>query len=334
LSKQDSNKNIAIAVDVGGSKIAGGLWLGREGLSNRVEIPTRLGSEKDILDGLTQLIDELLHAAAAVGRVSAIGICIPGQIDYDRGTFYSPANLGLVDPVPLKKILEEKYGCPVCLENDANSGAIGEACHGAARGLDNFIYLSLGTGIGAGIYVEGKIYRGSSGLSGEVGHISIEQNGLPCKCGGRGCVENAISGRALSNRVEELLSAEPGGASILREIKRQRDDLTAKDVFMAARRNDPLARTLLAEFVSSLGTLIGNIINLLDPQAVVLGGGLAQNQDELLQPLSEFVRERMNLNRKNEPRVIRSGLGENAGIIGAAVLCTRNETGNEPCHVF
>jgi glucokinase len=315
------DQRLIIALDIGGSKIAGALWHGTRGLHEHYSQPTRLGSEDSVIQSITSVLDRLIRKAGLREGASAIGIGVPGQVDFEQGTVFSPVNLGFSQPVPLKSIVEARYGLPVFLDNDANVGAVGEAKFGAAVGLNNFIYLSLGTGIGSGIVIGGKVYRGTNGLAGEAGHVSVIADGPECACGGRGCVENLGSGRAVARRAKEVLCVQADRSSVLHGIQSKHGEVTAKDVFSAARQGDTLALTIVSEVIFYLGTLVGNLVSLLDPEAVILGGGMGQNADLLVGPLNEFLARRSNLNRRTLAKIISSSLGEDSGIIGAAALC-------------
>lgn len=320
------NNKIVVALDVGGSKIAGALWFVGGNLDKKYEIRTEIESSSGVLNGIFSTLDNLVRDAKNVGEILAIGIGIAGQIDYENGTVFSPTNLRVMEPIPLKFITETRYGYPVFVDNDTNLGALGEAKFGVANRLKNFIYLSIGTGIGSGIVIEGKLYHGAHGLAGEVGHMSMMPKGPKCDCGGRGCVEGIISGRAIAKRAKEYFKDVSKNNPNEINLIRNGIEATAKDVFIAAKLGDTFSQKIVKEFVFYLGTLILNLVNFLDPEAIVLGGGIGQDIDELIEPLNQFIRKRMNLNRGIFPKILRCGLEKDSCLIGAALQCLEFDT--------
>ncbi len=311
-----------VGVDVGGTKIAAGVVDARGKMLSSVQRSTDTRGAEQTLQAITDTIEAALSASGVEAEhIGGIGLGIPGKVDARRGIGLISANLGWRD-VPVKDWLEARLGFPCTLENDVGVATLGEHIYGAAQGAQNVLYLSLGTGIAAGIIIQGQLYRGEHGLAGEIGHTAVRPGGRLCACGGQGCLEAQAAGPALARNAREALEA--GRASRLREILTGGASLTTEQVFLAARQGDELA----LEIVSEAGYQIAFALYLLamayDPQLIVLGGGLALEGPLTTAIQAELARwtERSPLFREiyAPDRFRLTSLKRNAGILGAAAL--------------
>ena len=266
---------------------------------------------------LAQLGQSVLQQAGVpASDVVSAGIGIPGAVA--GGDILYTCNIPLRD-VPLSRLFRQYLDVPVLLENDANCAAVGEWLCGAGRGTQQFIVVTLGTGVGGGLILNGKLYSGS-GMVGEVGHMVIQHGGAPCNCGRRGCWEAYASATGLIRMTREAMEAHP--ESLLHTVAAQNGCVEGRTAFDAAVQGDETALGLCRDYVSYLAAGVTNLINILQPEAVAIGGGVAAAPDRLLlTPLREIVeRECYPRHTGQLPRIVRAELGNDAGIIGAALL--------------
>jgi glucokinase-like ROK family protein len=219
----------------------------------------------------------------------AFGLGVPGPILAEAGTVIAPPIMPGWDRYPIRDSLEKRWGRPVSLNNDAELGAVGEWAYGAGRSARNLAYIKVGTGVGAGLLLDGHIYRGASGSAGEIGHLTVETNGTVCTCGNRGCLETVASGPAIAHRAAEAIGA---GRQTQISPRDSRGGITAEDVAAAAVRGDLIAQKIIAEAGAHLGVAIAGLVNLINPNMVVVGGGVAQIGDLFLEPVRREVRRR------------------------------------------
>lgn len=250
-------------------------------------------------------------------RPRACGCACAGLVDGPAGVVVSSPNLPEWIDVELSAMLSQALGLPVVLENDANAAAYAEYEMGAGRGARNVVMLTLGTGIGGGIVLGGSLYRGSHGTAGEIGHSTVDLNGPPCLCGSRGCLERMANAEAVVERAMELLGA--GRRSALDGIAATRP-LMAVDVGRAASGGDEVALEALAAVGRVLGVGLANISQILDPDVIVIGGGVMGAGEQLLRPAREELEARLSGHEFRGPRVVPAALGETAGVVGAALL--------------
>ena len=306
----------AIGVDLGGTKLLVGvvdaqrrvLYESREAATGR--------TEEELLEALER---ELKEARAARPAVIAAGLGVPCTIDRERGVAIQAVNLPISD-VPLRDLMTERLGIPVFLDNDANVAAIAEHRFGAARGARNALMLTVGTGVGGGIIIEGQPYRGSIGAGAEIGHLVIDFDGVPCQgnCPSRGCLESMASGTALAR--EGLAAAEREPGSALGRLVAEGAELTGKSVTDAANAGDQVAIDTLALIGMRLGAALAGLANVFNPDVIVIGGGVTAGAGELLlEPARKEVRCRA-LPPMNETRVVAAELGQESGMIGAAAM--------------
>jgi glucokinase len=319
---QGSNRNGTIlGVDIGGTKVAVGL-VDRNGtiLSQGRKPMVANGTAEAALQAVTGAIDSLVSAE---GKVQSIGICAPGPLDPKTGIVLNPPNLPCWRNFPLAEKIKDKYKLPVRVDNDANAAALAETRWGAARGYHYVFYATIGTGIGTGIVLDGRIYEGNTGSAGEGGHVSIDYRGPRCSCGKRGCIEILAAGPAIGARARTKLTAEPARRSTILDLaKGSVASVTSELVGQAFAAGDPLAREILHETVEVLTPWLGNIVDLLDPDVLVLGGGVAA----MLGPFFDDIKNRLpswcvNPHASKIPLVM-AHYGADAGIAGGAALCS------------
>ncbi len=308
-----------LGVDVGGTKVAVGL-VDRDGkiLAQCRKPMVANGTAKDGLQAVAGAIDSL--ASMVPGGIHSIGICAPGPLDPKTGVVLNPPNLPCWRDFPLAEKIVSMYHVPVKVDNDANAAALAETRWGAARGYRYVFYATIGTGIGTGIVLDGRIYHGNTGSAGEGGHVSIDYRGPLCSCGKRGCIEVLAAGPAIATRARSKLAA--GSRSTILELaKGEVAGVTSEFVAKAYAAGDPLAGEVLQETVDVLTPWLGNIVDLLDPDVLVMGGGVAA----MLKPFFDEIKNRLpgwcvNPRASNIPLVM-AHYGADAGIAGGAALC-------------
>lgn len=248
----------------------------------------------------------------------AIGLGTPGLVDVRSGVIKTAVDVGWLE-VPIRQMAEEALGLKAFVANRSKVGALAELWYGAGRGLDDLIYISIGTGIAAGIVHGGELYVGANSSAGELGHVTVLPDGPLCPCGNRGCLQQLAAGPAIANRARERLRA--GGASILHDLCGYHPELiTAQMIFQAAEQGDALAQEIIQEAATYLGIAIANLINLFNPQLIILGGPVGRVGHVLIEPLQTEVRRRAMTHPLSAARIVTSTLGSDAGAIGAAVL--------------
>lgn len=253
-----------------------------------------------------------------------VGIGCPGPLDLDTGTIVATPNLGW-DDYPIRDRISDAVDLPATLDNDANCATYGEWWQGAARGLTSVVGITLGTGIGGGLITEGHLVRGASGCAGEIGHMTIDMAGRRCACGNEGCLEAYASGPNIAARAREGL--ESGRESLLQElVDGEVERITAAKVYEALTRGDPYAREVMSETARILGVGIANLINLLNPQMVVVVGGVTRANDHLFRPLRAEVRRRAFPSAVDACQIVAGALPETAGVIGAAGIFVVDST--------
>jgi glucokinase len=290
-----------IGVDVGGTKILAGLVDGDGKIAARHELPTPTATEEALLAALDEAISEVLD-----DRVVAVGLGVPSRIDQRNGAAVASVNVPL-EGVPLRDRMEERFSLPVGIDNDANAAAIAEWVFGAGRGTRNLVMLTLGTGVGGGLIVEGRPFRGATGSGAELGHVVIEHDGPPCQgaCTGRGHLEALASGGAADRAARVLYG----------------DHARGRDLVARAREGDQAALQALATIGRYLGSGIATFVNIFEPEGVVLGGGFASAaSDLLLGPAREVLAREALPPGRDSVRIERAVLGADAGLVGAGLV--------------
>lgn len=308
---------VTIGVDVGGTKIAAGVVDDAGRIVQKVRISTPTAAAESVEDGIVEAVLQL----QARYDVAAVGVAAPGFVDAQRTTLRFTPNLPMLDR-PLQAILQPRVGRPVVVENDASAAAWGEYRFGGGRGVADVVLLAVGTGLGGGIVLDGRLLRGAFGVAGEFGHVRIVPGGLPCGCGNRGCWEQYTSGRALIRQARALVRSNPQRAVRLLELSGgDVDAISGLMITKAAREGDPASVDLLAELGRWLGEGIADIADVLDPAVVVVGGGVSEAGDLLLEPARQAFAASLSAGTHRPHLMIRAAeLGNDAGLIGAADL--------------
>ena len=288
---------------------------GNQKILHRSTEASRGRSEEEVLATLER---ELVEARSACPEVAAAGLGIPCTIDQRRGVAIASVNLPLVD-VPIRELMGERLGLPVFIDNDVNAAILAEHRFGAARGAENAVMIALGTGIGGGLILGGKVYRGTHGAGAELGHMVVEMDGPRCQgnCPNHGCIEAVASGTALGR--EGRAAAERAPDSILGRALAEGGDLSGEAVTDAALAGDETAREVVALIGRRLGVAFSSLANIFEPEVIVVGGGVIAAGELLLEPAREEMRSRA-LRPMNETRVAAAQLGDEAGMIGAATM--------------
>ncbi|NQT29453.1 MAG: ROK family protein [Candidatus Saganbacteria bacterium] len=287
-----------IGIDLGGTKIAGILVTPSGKMLMDVQIPTEAKKgKKKVIDNIKKAIRMLFKSQKV--KIKAIGIGAPGPILHDQGIVIEAPNLPGWKRVNLKQILQKEFRVPVSVDNDANCAALAETWFGAAKFVKDCIYLTVSTGIGGGIVINKKIYRGAIGSAGEFGHMIIDCNGPKCGCGQRGCLEALASGSALKKKT----------------------GISALALELAARQGDKKAQEAIAETAHYLAIGVANLVNIFNPEMVIIGGGLSNMRELIINPVkTEFKKYALTLPAKSV-KIVRAKLGVKAGVLGAAALC-------------
>jgi glucokinase len=305
-----------IGIDLGGTKILS-VALDREmRLLDQDQRPTEAES------GLDSVIERMVASAAAVAGGKAIhgaGISTPGPVDLSRGIVTTPPNLPGWRDVPLAAHVGERLGAPAWLENDANAAALAEHRLGAGRGFSHLVLVTLGTGIGGGLILNGRLYHGASGAGGEIGHMQLVPGGPLCGCGRHGCLEALASGRALGARAQEIAGREPDG--ILARLAREPGaDLDARLIEKAADRGDAAAEEAIVQAGRYLGAGLTNLVDVFNPEVIVIGGSLRKLGARYLDTAYEVVKREAFPQSYADVRFVEAKLGDEAPAIGAALL--------------
>src|SRR5262245_28288677 len=301
-----------LGIDIGGSSIKAGLVNESGVVQETRRAVTDANRLSDLVSTLLKLVFDFRNSGAAI---DAIGIGVAGLLSHPMRVMHTSPNIPCLHEVNLDTLLADKFGVPVIIDNDAKAGAYAEWACGGGRGSQHLAYITLGTGMGCGIIVSTKIFRGASGFAGELGHTTIEPDGRPCACGSRGCLETRVSATGIVATAAGRLREYP--TSSLRPF---RDSLTAENIYQAAMQGDALARSVFEETGRFLGIACANLINLLNPQTIVVGGGVMASGDLLLGPARAEVRKRAFGPAALNCPIVQSQLWPDAGLIGAALL--------------
>ncbi|WP_239330705.1 ROK family glucokinase [Frankia sp. CiP3] len=323
LGHSHPESGLVIGVDVGGTKVAAGV-VDRDGaVLASVRWPTPTKEPAEVADSIAAAVDDL-RAAVSPRPVEAVGIGAAGWIDRERSHVLFAPNLAWRNE-PLRDEVSARIGLPVIVENDANAMAWGEYRFGAGRGHDDLLCVTVGTGIGGGIVLDGKLYRGHAGIGAEIGHMQMVPGGHPCGCGNRGCFEQYASGRALVRTAQEMIMvSHAAGRRLLELTDGDVACLTGPMITDVARQGDPLAVKCFEEVGSWLGRGLASLATILDPGRFVVGGGVAEAGDLLLGSVrAEFRNNLSGREYRPEVEIVVAELGPPAGIIGAADLARR-----------
>jgi glucokinase len=311
--------DLVLALDVGGTKLAAGVVTGDGAVHSFLTTPARRDDGPDSMIARLVALGREAVAAAEVPweRIPAIGIACGGPLDPFTGVIQSPPNLPGWDEIPLTRIVSDALDRPALVDNDATAAAVAEWWYGAGRGASvrDLVYLTISTGIGGGLILDGRAFRGAAGNAGELGHLTVDWRGRPCGCGRRGCLEAYASGTNIAARAREALAASPR-ASTLRDPA----EVTARDVAEAAAAGDGLAGAVWVETTGILASAVANILDVFNPELVVLGGGVTRAGDQLLVPVRDGAIAQAMGPAARTGRIVLTELGDSVAVLAAACV--------------
>jgi len=304
-----------MGIDIGGTNIKGIIMTADHKVLSRACVPScSTAGSKKVCEQIFLLIDDLLlHAKLSTQAINQIGIGIPGHWNKEKRVLSHCANLPL-ENIPFIEKIEQKYGITVITTNDANAATLGEYILGAGQGTANMLFVTISTGIGAGAIINGRLFAGSSGNALELGHITIEQDGLPCSCGNHGCAELYASGSAIAKAAEYMFFA-------------LGHDITAEKVFQAAAAGNSKAYFIIRDAMNSLGACLSVAAELFDPELIVVGGGLTKAGPQVIDAIKTGIQTRCAKPIAEHLQIKPAQLGDDAGVYGAALLA-QNEYSN------
>ncbi|MFL0196407.1 ROK family protein [Clostridium sp. WILCCON 0269] len=319
---KDLKERYVIGVDLGGTKICTALVNFQGKIICKHTLPTKaeLG-EKHILSSIIEAVEKVIYCGVSGEKIVCMGIGAPGPLDIDKGQIiYTPnlpfKNFDIVTP------LKNRFKIPVFLDNDGNAAAMGEYMFGAGKGTENMVFITVSTGIGGGAILNGHIYRGNTKNALEIGHMTLERDGPLCNCGNFGCAEVLASGTAIAR--EARLAVKKGYNTSLSLYKH----ITSKEVFKEANLGDSIAEDILNTALNYLGICVANVITCLDPEVVVIGGGVSKAGEIVFEKIKEVVRKRCFKVVSDNTKILPAFLKTDAGVIGAAALVISREERN------
>ena len=320
----------AIGVDVGGTNIKAGICTLEGEIVAKSSIKTCAGtlSGEEIIANICQEVDDLLKSSKiSREEVSQITVGSPGAVDNKKGVLVFAGNL-YARNWQYRQLLQKHFDLPIYVVNDANAAALAETRVGAGRGCQSSITITIGTGIGSGVVIDGRIFTGANGIASELGHMVIVKDGIPCTCGRKGCFERYASATGLIDMTQRTMSNHPE-SSMHRIVAENNGKVSGRTAFEAAKEGDETGKLVVREYVSYLGTGIANLINAFMPEIVLIGGGVSNEGDYFIKLIEEAtLKECFLFEEVDKPRFARALLGNDAGIIGAALFgmdCLRDE---------
>ncbi len=311
------NQGMVAAVDMGATHLSVALGDFSARILEETEVPFHVdvGPEAGIQKADDILKELLQKRGLSTISLSGIGVGVPGPVISDKGMVMAPPIMPGWDRFPIRATLEQKWSTAVTLNNDAELGALGEWAYGAGRGEKNLAFIKVGSGIGAGLIINQQIYGGTTGSAGEIGHLTVEENGPLCACGNHGCLEAFAGGHAIAAQGRKLVAS--GKRTLLSE--KSLDAITARDVVEAARRGDLAAQEIIKRSGKYIGIAIAGLINLINPSTVIIGGGVAQVGDLMTGPIRQAARERSLRASEHRVRITTAMLGRRSSLMGALV---------------
>jgi glucokinase len=308
-----------IGVDLGGTTVKAGLVDASGAILRELSLDTESERAEDLFRQLVTLVRELVADPESSGRVAAVGVGLPGLVNRETRQPVVLPNLPDLSSLDLYGELRKLTGLPVVVDNDANAAAYGEMLCGAGRGTRNLMYVHIGTGIGAGIVIDGHVWRGANGYAGEFGHMTIDPDGIECACGNIGCLETVASAPNIVRRARERLFRDRTSSLSRLVIPRDRE-FTSEDVATAAASGDDMAQLIMDRTAMYLGVALAGVINLLNVETVVIGGDIVKAGDALIGPIVEHTRRRAFGPSFQACRITAAQLGTSSGVVGAALL--------------
>jgi glucokinase len=313
-----------LVLDLGGTKIASAILSDDSIIARDYHLTC---ADKGVTQVISRMVLSLKHLLEKTGlrlsQVESICIASAGIIDMERGVVTASPNLPGWHNVPLRDRIKESFGINTYLINDASAAALGEYTLGAGKNCSNLVYVTVGTGIGGGIIVNGELYLGACGSAGEVGHMTIKAGGPKCYCGNTGCLETFASGSAIAREARRLIGQ--GRASSITKMVGDIDSITAREVSLAAHQGDALAKNIVFRAANDLGTGIANLTNIFNPDTIIIGGGVSKMGELLFGPVRRQVSRRAFRLPADTVRIVPSKLGDDAGLIGAAVFARKQK---------
>jgi len=313
----NSQRGLVGAIDMGATHMGIAVADFAARIRQEIEVPFDIKDGPQVcLEKAEQTLRRMLEEQGlSVSDLAAVGVGVPGPVITEAGMVVAPPIMPGWDHYPIRTTLEKAWGRPVTLNNDAELGALGEWAYGAGRGEKNIAYIKVGSGVGAGLILNKQIYGGTTGAAGEIGHLTIDENGPLCNCGNRGCLEAFAGGHAIARQGQALAAS--GKRTLLAELPVE--SITAREVAEAARRGDLYAQEILSRAGTYIGIAIAGLINLFNPSVVIIGGGVAQVGDMLTTPIRQAVRERAMRASEQGVHITSAMLGRRSVLIGAIV---------------
>ncbi len=311
-----------IGVDMGGTKILSAVVNASGNILATAKIPTQAKDDTSIvIDRISDCIKEAFKKSeVSEDTIRAIGIGAPGPLDPETGVVIFAPNLGWKD-VPLKKELEARIGIPTFVDNDVNVGTLGEHTYGAGRGVQNLVGIFVGTGIGGGIILNGELFHGASKTAGEIGHIIVQEGGPKCGCGNRGCLEALASRTAMTKQLRNAIMKKGKKSAITKFTDGDLQQIRSGTLAKALRSKDKLTQNVFKKTTKYLGVGIGSIVNFLNPDMIVLGGGVVEALDkDFIKDIRKAAKKYALPDTLKGVQIVRAQLGDDAGVLGAAAL--------------
>jgi glucokinase len=311
---------IRVGIDIGGTGIQVGVVnqqyhiVAEESIVTNTSIPF----EEQIVNIADCVKSTVSNSGFSLDQIDSVGIGIPGMASKKTGEIINCTNMGW-HHVPFREEFIRHISKPVYIENDANVAALAESVAGISAGTSSSVFITIGTGIGSGIIINNRIWNGAHGIGGELGHVIFDLNGIPCTCGNHGCLERYCSATALIRMGREAASSNPN-SGLMKSVNNDLSRIEAKTVIDCAKNGDPLAKSIFRTFIRYLSQAIASVVNLIDPEVIVLGGGVSKAGDFLIKPILEEYPQYVVFRDQEIPPVKLAVLGSKAGIIGAAML--------------
>ena len=315
----------AIGVDLGGANLRVVVVNLENNIVAKITKKTNPDEGRDevfrrVIDAIHEAIE---HSKIEKEKIKGIGMGISGLIDHQRGVCLYCPNIEGWENIPVKRLVEEEFAVDTCVEDSSRAMALAEHWSGVARGIDNFIFVNVGVGIGCAIFIHGKLYRGTGGIAGEFGHITIDEAGPRCNCGNCGCLETLASGPAISRRARQAIKE--GVVSLIEKLAQGKlENITPEIVVEATKRGDKLAFNIMEKTGEYLGIGIADMINIFNPELIVIGAGVSQAGNILLEPLKRTVKARALQLSSSMTNIKVSQLGNNGGALGAAIMVLKD----------
>lgn len=317
-------KRYVIGVDVGATHSKVAILNSRGRIVARDSFPTRLYKKNSLIKAISRSLERLLVENKFKKKdILGLGIGVPGLLDFKKGLVFYFVNIPDWKNIPLKKIFEKTTGFPTFVDNDVKVMALGELTFGAGKNCKNAVCLTLGTGVGGAVIIDGRLYRGSSLVAGEIGHIPINEKGPICNCGGVGCLEAYVGREYFLRDVRRDLKQ--GAKSIVTKMAGNKlSDITPELLEKAARKGDSFAKRKWKEMGEHIGVALAGVVNLLNPELIIIGGGMAGAERFIFGPIRETLKKKAMKVQKKAVKILKAKLGNDAGAIGAAELVKRN----------